>query len=187
MNKWIGTLTIIGIAAASSVAEGEALTVTLPENAVVTAGDVLLGQIAQITGPEEQAEKLAAVSIGPAPLAGYQRPITIGLVSLRMRRAGWNPDEVAFAGAQKMTLTTPGYLPAQSPTAQSEIPHPRQILVRRGDAVRIVLVYKAITITATGQTLADAAQDEIVQVRMTGSRHTTYAMVTGPRTVQVKL
>ncbi len=192
MQKWFMAAIILIIITSSARAEDEALTITLPENAVVAAGDMSLGQVAEVTGPADQVAKLAAVSLGPAPLAGYQRPITVGLIILRLRRAGWNPDGVALAGEPQTMVVTQGQpqpvvVNNQAGSVQQLAPPAPQIVIKRGDTVRIVLSYKGITIVTVGQALNDAAQDQIVRVRVAGSRHTTYGRVANARTVEVKL
>ncbi len=192
MQKWFVVATILIVITSSAWAEDEALTITLPENAVVAGGDMSLGEVAEVTGPPDQAAKLAAVSLGPAPLAGYQRPVTVGLIVLRLRRAGWNPEGVALAGEPQTMVATQGQPQPVAvsnqagPVLQPTSPLP-QIVIKRGDTVRIVLSYKAITIATVGQALNDAAQDQIVRVRVAGSRHTTYGRVANARTVEVKL
>ncbi|HBN96859.1 MAG TPA: hypothetical protein DDZ66_11205, partial [Firmicutes bacterium] len=51
-------------------AEEEKVIVILPESVNVQGPELLLGNIAEITGPEEMVSKVAAINTGAAPISG---------------------------------------------------------------------------------------------------------------------
>ena len=58
----------------------EKVVVQLMETAWVSGTDVLLGEIASITGEEELVKTLSNVNTGRAPLAGTSRRLTVGQI-----------------------------------------------------------------------------------------------------------
>lgn len=206
MRKWICMVMLITTTGVTSAAEEMSVTITLQESAQVEGKQIALEQVATVSGPEEQIAKLATVSLGPAPLPGYQRPLSLGCVKLRLRRAGWEPDEFSFAGAA-VTLVSRNISPrigsgqgspsdgksrsqptALQPNSQGNRGEVQpEIWVRRGDRVRILLKYKAITISSAGQALENAAANDMVKVRVSGSRNTVYGLVVSPKVVAIQL
>jgi len=192
MPRWVWLVVLATATAGLCAAEEDVVTITLREYVQISSEQIALGQIAALSGPQEQTEKLAAVSLGPSPLVGYQRILKVGCIKLRLRRAGCDPEEFTFTGAEQTVVTRKGSREPQATSLsgdaeQSRGEGPPKIWVRRGDKVKIILKYKAITVITAGQVMQQAARDEPVEVRIAGSSNTIYAQVTGPRTVEVEL
>ncbi len=192
MAKWIWLVGLTVAAAGLCAAEEGAVTIVLQQQTEIATEQIALGQIAALSGPQEQTEKLATVTLGPAPIAGYQRSLKVGCIKLRLRRMGWDPEEFTFKGAEQTIVTRKRPRQPQSTTLSGDDERsrgegPPKIGVQRGDKVRIILKYKAITVITAGQVMQQAARDELVEVRIAGSSDAIYAQVTGPHTVEVQL
>jgi flagella basal body P-ring formation protein FlgA len=79
-------------------AEEEKVIVILPESVNVQGPELLLGNIAEITGPEEMVSKVAAINTGAAPISGSSRRLTKGQIEVRLRQGGLDPKKVEFQG-----------------------------------------------------------------------------------------
>lgn len=82
----------------------EKVIVQLMETAWVNGTDVLLGEIASISGEEELVKKLSIVNTGRAPLAGTSRRLTIGQIEVRLRQAGIDVKQVEFSGPTEVQI-----------------------------------------------------------------------------------
>lgn len=79
---------------------GEQAVICLLDSAVVPGGDIKLGQIARIEGPEA----IGNVVVGRAPLPGQSRRVHRGYVLVRLRQAG--VKNAAVIGAEEVEVTT---------------------------------------------------------------------------------
>lgn len=89
--------------------------VTLRDGAVVTGDDILLGQIAEIEGPDEMVRILTEVVVGRAPLPGKERAISIGHVEVRLRQVGISTRDVEVRtdnGERRITVRAEAGVPA---------------------------------------------------------------------------
>lgn len=66
------------------------INIDLDTNVEVEGSEVLLGEIASIAGDESAYEKLAAISLGESPAAGFYRAITQPIVLAALRKAGYD-------------------------------------------------------------------------------------------------
>ena len=82
---------LLGTLAVCSAAE-ERVIITLPESVNVQGSELLLGTIAELSGPEELVSKVAAVNAGAAPIAGSSRRLTRGQIEVRLRQGGIDPQ-----------------------------------------------------------------------------------------------
>lgn len=80
-------------------AEQEVVILTLPENVTVSGTELLLGEIAEITGPPELASRVAEINAGTAPRPGSSRRLTKGQIEVRLRQGGLDLRKIQFAGA----------------------------------------------------------------------------------------
>lgn len=78
--------------------------VELKAEAQVSGENVLLGEIATISGDSELVSTLEEVVVATAPLAGYARRLTKGHIEVRLRQAGISPRELEFAGASNIQI-----------------------------------------------------------------------------------
>lgn len=85
-------------------AEQEKAILTLPETVSIQGSELLLGDIAEITGPPDLVERLAQVNAGTAPRPGSSRRLTKAQIEIRLRQAGVNLSQVEFQGAQAVQI-----------------------------------------------------------------------------------
>lgn len=90
--------------APAQIRANEKVVVQLMETAWVNGTDVLLGEIASITGDEEFVKVLSKVNTGRAPLVGTSRRLTVGQIKVRLRQAGIDVKEVEFAGPSEVQI-----------------------------------------------------------------------------------
>lgn len=76
----------------------EKVVVILPESVNVQGSELLLGNIAEITGPEEMVSKVAAINAGAAPINGSSRRLTKGQIEVRLRQGGLDLRKIEFQG-----------------------------------------------------------------------------------------
>jgi len=162
----------------------EPVAVTLHDSAQVAGERLELGEIAALAGPAEQAEQLAALDLGPAPLPGQSRTLSLGYVKMRLRRWGLGEDDLAFSGATEVEVSTAPVAVAApaTPTMQeaSTEPLPAPVVVKRGSAVRLLVTCGAVTVVAGATTLEDAAVGAIVKLRVDQTRRTAWATLDSP-------
>ena len=78
MPRTLVTRTICLALAALAAVSCRAEVIDLRERVQIKGERILLGQLADIDAVGERAEALGAVSIGPAPLPGRERTLTVG-------------------------------------------------------------------------------------------------------------
>ncbi|HHT42203.1 MAG TPA: flagellar basal body P-ring formation protein FlgA [Firmicutes bacterium] len=96
-------LVLLGSSAAWGAEPGKAV-IVLPENATVQRAELLLGEIAEISGPAELVEQLAQISAGTSPQPGSSRNLTRGHIEVRLRHGGVDPRLVEFQGADSVRV-----------------------------------------------------------------------------------
>lgn len=176
--RTVGPLLALALASAGA---GRAATIELAERAQVAGTDIRLGHLGAVRGPADEAEALRTVIIGPAPLPGGERTLSVGYLKLRLRRAGINCNSVRFTGAAQVLVSRPPALrPAEaiSPIAAGlgEIANPTPgPVVPRGSAVRLVLDWGALRVTADATTLDPAAVGAFVRLRLAHGGETVTA------------
>lgn len=157
-------------------------TVTLHSRAQVAGERLELGEIARITGDEAKA--LVALDMGPAPLPGGERTISLGYLKMRLRRWGLGEEQFVFEGPAEVTVSTAAVAaqPAVSaPTPiESEPIAPPPVMVKRGSTLRLQVTCGGVTILASATTLEDAAVGAIVKLRVDQTRQTTWALLDSP-------
>lgn len=171
---------------AGCVGATEPVTITLHECAQVAGERLELGEVAGITGPAEQAEQLAVLDLGPAPLPGQERTLSLGYVKMRLRRWGMSEDRIVFEGAGAVAVSTAVAVvgpPAGAAGADVVEPGPvapAPITVRRGSALRLQVTCGGVTILASATTLEDATVGGMVRLRVDQTRQTTWAWLESP-------
>ncbi len=100
-SVWIFVLILVTyILSANVVCSGdERVVVLLPPSVNVQGPDLLLGSIAEITGPEELASKVASINAGAAPISGSSRRLTQAQIEVRFRQGGLDLKKIEFQGA----------------------------------------------------------------------------------------
>ncbi|HHV62005.1 MAG TPA: flagellar basal body P-ring formation protein FlgA [Firmicutes bacterium] len=92
---------------AAMAEEGVApIVVTVKEEAQVAGAKILLGDIATISGaPAPVEDEIKRIEIGPAPIVGYKRTVSLASVKIHMRQAGVDLSRVTFEGAGSTSVT----------------------------------------------------------------------------------
>lgn len=186
-------------ASCSDNACGDQAVVSLHDQAVVAAGHVTLGDVAQVTGAAATIDRLAAVSLGSAPVAGRERRISAEFVRLRLRRYGMDPENIVLEG-DGVVVQREEAVPVLSrvaarpngvrgalhiPRAADSIPaptanEPAPPLVSRNQPVGISVVCGGVVIYNRGRVLEEGRAGDIVTVRLDGASHSLQAVVSGP-------
>ncbi len=184
-----------------------ATVIELSEAAEITADRIELGALATLTGPEPARERLEALDIGPAPLPGRSRTLTLGYLKMRMRRWGLKPERFVFTGApqvqvsrQAETATTEATTATTGTTgtgcASSLQPSPfaeatgdrpasslrRTVVVKRGARLQLSVVCGAVCILAEATTLEDGVVGQRVKMRVEQTRQTVWGTLLSPTT-----
>jgi flagella basal body P-ring formation protein FlgA len=103
---------IAGLAAVTSVGlawlagpAAAGVVVHIPPEVVVRTEDVRLGDIAQIEGDARLADRLRAVRLGSAPVAGRAHHLDLDLIRLRLRQQQIDPAKVEFVAPDRVAMT----------------------------------------------------------------------------------
>mgnify|MGYP003733786877 CR=1 FL=1 len=117
-------------------AEQERAVVFLPETANVTGSELLLGEVAELQGPSDLVQQLAAIKVGAAPSMGSSRVLTRGHIEVRLRQGGVHPSLVEFQGAESVRVFRVTEEPADSPPAQGADRLVQEVVVAARDLRR---------------------------------------------------
>jgi flagella basal body P-ring formation protein FlgA len=111
--------------------------VTLRPRVTSSAGLMTLGEIAEIraTDPAD-AERVAAVIVGPSPGAGTESRLAYDAVRERLLAAGVDLSTVEFAGATTVLVTAPDAPAASAPPRERVLDHADEIHRAVVDAIR---------------------------------------------------
>ncbi len=163
--------------------------INLHERVQIDGDRILLGQLADIDAVGERAEALATVSVGPAPLPGRERTLTVGYLKLRLRRCGIDCGALTFTGAEQVTVAGPpaatvAFAPAAGDPSAADAANvpgaPAPIVVPRGTRVRLAVECGAVRVLADATTQEDAAVGALVRLRVEQTRETVSAQLLSP-------
>ena len=103
---------LLSAVSASSFA-GDRLQVTLKEKVSINKDDVLLGDIADISGELKSGSlAIGKVEVGTSPLPGKTRFISDDYIRIRLRQAGFETGDMTFGGARDVQINRDAaYLP----------------------------------------------------------------------------
>lgn len=121
--------------------EEELVVITLAENAAVQGGQILLGEIGEISGPAEAVSTIKGVSAGTAPLPGNSRRLTWGHIEVRLRQAGIDLKKVELRGATSVQVYGAGELPLS--TSEKDWDWTSQVVVVTRDVARGEILARA--------------------------------------------
>ncbi len=190
-SPMLTTLTIaLPLLATSWFATAASTTVELRERVTVEGDVMTLAQLAEIA-PGEDAETLGALEIGPAPLPGGSRRVTLGYVKMRVRHSGARCGEIQFSGPGVVEVRRAAVFPqsegapepadtsggSETLAAPAAEPPP---LVERGARVRLTVVCGAVSISAEATLLESAAVGERARMRVEQTRETVVAQIVQP-------
>ena len=137
----------------------------LPE-AVVSGDDVYISDICRIEGPGSSRYLKIAI-----PAADYADKIIDRNELERFMKSCFNEKIIVF-GNGTMITREPEAEPGKSPV--------KEMAVRRGDSVRVVMNSGNITIKLAGRSLADGAINDEIEIRLQSGKRIR-CIVTGPR------
>lgn len=84
----------------------EPISISIQAKAEIDSADVVLGQLGRVTGADRDlTQRVEAVTIGRAPLAGHSRTISRDYVLLRLRQSGYDPNVMTIVAPEKITLS----------------------------------------------------------------------------------
>ncbi len=171
------------------------------ETAVVTGARITLGDAATIL-PAEAAAALSRLDIGPAPLEGESRPVTVGVIKQFLRRARVSLAGVVIHGPDRVLVKRdrgdapaaggtaadgPGAPPATSPgpgpgAGPGFGPGP---MVRGGSPVSLVLRRGDLTVSAPGEALSVCATGQLGRFRVVHTKAVVTARLLDSTTAEV--
>lgn len=180
-------------------------------------GFVTLSQIADLSGgAKAERVRMASVPVGRIPLSGDTRLLTPGDVALKLRQAGFHPDQdVVLEGAKQVSVTSadtdavsspsafaPGLAaaPALSPSSasfagkgaggisslSSPPAFPAAIVIHRSDSVTVVVQQGDLSITAKAIARESGAVGQLIRVHRDGAASDLSATVLDAQTVQLE-
>ena len=158
-------------------------TVELAESAQIAGDNIELGAVATVSGSDEEVARLAGLDLGPAPLPGQSRSLSLGYLKMRLRRWGVNAGEITFAGAAQVRVSRPAAVVAVAigdtdDVAQTGVAQaPPPVIVKRGSMVRLRVTCGAVSVIAGATTLEDAAVGAVVKMRVAQTRQTVWAVL----------
>ncbi len=208
IRRAVGIMAVAALVASfAATCRAGPLTVLLREEAVVAAGPVTLGQLADIEAETEASSQIAAVIIGSSPLSGRERSISAGYIRMRMARAGVSGDTAKLGGAAAVVVRVAAekavrpQVPAgqvRDPATASHGPRPatrpsssavagEAWTCKRGQKVQIRVLCGNIVVLTSGQLLENAAAGESVMARVGSTGGRVCGVLSGPHELTVRL
>lgn len=167
--------------------------VTLKDSVEIASERIALGALGTVTAGEQETEQLRALDVGPAPLPGRSRVLTLGYLKLRMRRWGVDPGSVVFAGAAQVKVSRPAPMVGPPAPEAGQVPPdqvapgPQPQVVKRGAKLQLVVVCGAVRIVAEAQTLEDGVVGHPVKVRVAQTRQMLWGTLASATTATLNL
>ncbi|MCU0315174.1 MAG: hypothetical protein MUC92_01135 [Fimbriimonadaceae bacterium] len=93
----------------------------LPSTIDIEGDTILMGQISQVFVQAEKAPATAALDLGTTPPFGVDRLIDRALITARLRRAGFPPDQIVITGAASVRVRRAGQLITHDQFAQAAL------------------------------------------------------------------
>ncbi len=179
---------LLAAAMLSLAAGARCAQIDLQERARVGAERILLGDLAELTGCEAEVEALVKLDVGPAPLPGGERSLSVGYLKMRLRRAGIDCATVTFAGANEVLVSRPAPAVAPSvPTGEqaegegevTAMP-PEPVTIARGTRVQLTVICGAVQVMAEATTLDETPVGARAKLRVEQTRETVFAELISP-------
>jgi flagella basal body P-ring formation protein FlgA len=162
--------------------------VTLHAEALTAGPEVMLREVADFQATPAVLARLTLVSLSSAPMAGSSRVIEAGYICLRLRRLGLGTAQVEVRG-ERVTVRRPTAVQSAVATPQGTVPAQPAVepptLVRRGQLVEVEAECGAVTIRASATASRDAAEGELVELRLPDSARRVVGRVVGPGRVSL--
>ncbi|MGD9498193.1 MAG: hypothetical protein AB7Y46_17965 [Armatimonadota bacterium] len=164
-----------------------AAVINLHECANVAGARIVLAELGAITGAEEEVAALADIDIGPTPLPGRERTLTVGYLKMRLRRCGIDCGSVTFIGSAQVLVSAaplasdPPAAPAPAASATgAELPATAPVIVPRGTRVQLAVECGAVRVLADAVTQEQAAVGALVRLRIEHTGEAISARLTAP-------
>jgi len=189
----VGVAAIFAMWLLSAVRAYPETVIALKDAVEVTSERIELRALATVTGPEQERKALESVDVGPTPLPGRSRTLTLGYLKMRMRRWGLDPESVAFAGSQQIEVSRPA-APVQPIDLRAD-EHPSDsvtslappVTVKRGCRVQLTVVCGGVHVVAEAMTLEDGVVGQPVKIRVAQTRETVWGTLYGPTSAILRL
>lgn len=98
---------IAGTRGGESLAAGPQVRIEIKSPVEVRSAVVKLGDIAMLGGPSQEiVEKLSGLEIGNAPLPGQERTLSLAIIRVRLRQAGFDPDGILISSPTTIVVKT---------------------------------------------------------------------------------
>ena len=179
------TVSIVCLLALSAMLSAAAV-IELHGSAHLDGERILLGHIAKIAAPEREAEALAEIDLGPAPLPGTSRRLTAGYVKMQMRRSGVPCADLTFTGAEAVRVHRDARKASAAAqraggqqadeTAEMRVP----VEIRRGTRMHLTVARGTVIVGAEATLLENAVLGGRARMRVHQTRETVTAQITGP-------
>jgi hypothetical protein len=188
---WAGTRAQQEAPLGSGGGEGQrpALAIFLPNQKVVSAPLLRLGDLAVLSGPEELVERCGALVVGQAPLPGRSRAVTRGYLKMRLRAAGLCDRDFEFDGAEVVQVERAGSAAGSGAGAVAPTPRPPgsppDLAVGRGEALLVRACFGLVEVRAEATALEPGRVGETIWAQIKGGRQKILVRVTGPHTAEV--
>jgi len=100
---------------------GSGIRVTVPDRIEVDTESFSLGQIATISGTENDKEQIGRIELGDTPPLGVDRIVDRNRITYRLKAAGIDPDKISLIGPDKVHVTRKGQKVAHRQFVESAI------------------------------------------------------------------
>lgn len=163
-----------------------ATVIDLSDTACIASDRIELGALATVTSSEQASERLRSLDIGPAPLPGRSRVLTLGYLKMRIRRWGFAPETMIFTGSKQVEVSRAAEAVqevqpvAGDPSSESPVPVRAPATVKRGARVQLAVECGAVRILAEATTLEDGMVGQPVRMRVEQTRQTLWATLLSP-------
>jgi hypothetical protein len=175
-------------------ADAGAVQITVKPDATVSSDTGWLGDVAQVSSATSaDTDRVEAVALGPAPLPGQVRPISLGYIKMRLRHARLSPTDIDFSGAETVRVRRTAAARVRGTGGAVGVAAERsglsgaETLVSRGDLVKVVLELQTIRLTAAAQALRSGCAGDLVPVRIQATSKVIEGTVTAHNIVRITL
>ncbi len=179
---------------AKSASNATLAMVAVHQAATVSGDFFTLGDIADVVCQSKQTRSIICQAVmGRSPLAGTTRQINTGVICLKLRQAGFDPNQVRFSGASTVQISFGAGPPASNPpsvvapgTSASVPAQPDTSSVHSGDTVDLVLQDGAVTVATKATAIENGQPGQRILLRRDGAEHSLSGIVVDSQTVRLE-
>ncbi|HOS44505.1 MAG TPA: hypothetical protein PK794_12495, partial [Armatimonadota bacterium] len=145
---------LIGMLLLGALTAGAA-TLTFPPTATVKGGEILLGEVAEITDAGDGLARLQSIVLGAAPYPGQTRTLTPAMIRVRLRQFGQNPDALVITCPATVQITRQSTsVPGETLVATAQAWLQGQLTAAEGEKLELMPVTRPAAVTVPDGTLA---------------------------------